>query len=589
MENLFEDYMAARCLIKAQKKKIEEFESGDRYLKLQRDYRRVSAGYIKEIKKLRAENGALNARLISTRNMWSDDYYALWEECQKQLAEKNKEIRKLEDRILETERKSDERIRRITLDYEDKLCEKDCIIEELTNQLAHAKALLDHDGTNTNTPTSQTPPGKKKRIPNTRTKTGRSKGGQPGHEKHDLQEPDDSEITSVEHHGGDSLEDFACPECGGDNYVAVGEPEIKYEYDVEIAVKRIKHIFHYYECLDCGTIFTAATPPNLRGKAQYGSGIQALALSLTNTVNAAMNKTSMFLAGLTLGELRPCEGYIAKLQRRGAKGLIQFRDDLKAKLITRQIVYWDDTVVMILTKRGCFRFYGDETIACYTAHEKKDKAGIEADGVLCLLTKDTFVMHDHNTVNYNKKYHFRNIECDQHLERDLQKNSDDTMHDWSTGMKSLIGKTIKERNQASIRGEKAFSEPYIAEFHKKLDEYLADGWVQNEKDRKKYGAKEEAALLRRIDEFRDNYFLWLHNFELPTTNNLSERALRGVKSHMKISGQFESVEAADNHALIKTYTETCRRNGINEMEALRRLCEGNPFTVREIFSKSPPQ
>ena len=64
----------------------------------------------------------------------------------------------------------------ITLDYEDKLCEKDCIIEELTNQLAHAKALLDHDGTNTNTPTSQTPPGKKKRIPNTRTKTGRSKG-----------------------------------------------------------------------------------------------------------------------------------------------------------------------------------------------------------------------------------------------------------------------------------------------------------------------------------------------------------------------------------------------------------------------------
>lgn len=55
----------------------------------------------------------------------------------------------------------------------------------------------------------------------------------------------------------------------------------------------------------------------------------------------------------------------------------------------------------------------------------------------------------------------------------------------------------------------------------------------------------------------------MQDFTLPTTNNLSERSLRGIKSHMKISGQFESVESADNHAVIRTYTETCRRNGIN--------------------------
>ena len=57
---------------------------------------------------------------------------------------------------------------------------------------------------------------------------------------------------------------------------------------------------------------------------------------------------------------------------------------------------------------------------------------------------------------------------------------------------------------------------------------------------------------------------------------------------MKISGQFESEAAADNHALNRTYIETCRRNGINEIDALQRLCEGNPYTVAEIFSASPP-
>lgn len=43
----------------------------------------------------------------------------------------------------------------------------------------------------------------------------------------------------------------------------------------------------------------------------------------------------------------------------------------------------------------------------------------------------------------------------------------------------------------------------------------------------------------------------------------------GVKSHMKISGQFESETAADNHALNWTYIETYRRYGINEIDALQ--------------------
>ena len=58
--------------------------------------------------------------------------------------------------------------------------------------------------------------------------------------------------------------------------------------------------------------------------------------------------------------------------------------------------------------------------------------------------------------------------------------------------------------------------------------------------------------------------MWLEDFSLPTTNNLSERGLRGIKSHMKISGQFESEKAADNHALIRSYIETCRRGLITQ-------------------------
>ena len=178
-----------------------------------------------------------------------------------------------------------------------------------------------------------------------------------------------------------------------------------------------------------------------------------------------MNKASMFLAGITGGELMPCEGYIAKLQARAANGLRQFRQDLKLVLITRKIVYWDDTVIFMLAQRACFRFYGDESIAYYTAHAHKDMESLDDDNVLNLLTSDTKTMHDHNTVNYNEKYSFENIECNQHLQRDCQKNTDDTCHQWSDDLKKHISATIKDRNDAIARGEGSFREACINEFH----------------------------------------------------------------------------------------------------------------------------
>ena len=588
-EDLFEQCMTLRCEVKAQAQVIKEFKSGKRYLKLQADHRRIIEGYIKDINKLKLELADAHARIVSTRNTWADDYYALYDEYQAEVRKKNEKIRNLEDEVWKAKKEGDDKLSAKEQEYEDRLYEKECIIEKLKNELAHANALLGHDSSNTNLPTSQTPPDKEKRRPNSREKSGKPKGGQPGHPKHTLEEPDESEITDTVVHDGSGVEDFFCPSCGDGHYVPTGETEVKYEYEVEVKVKKVKHIFYYFQCLECGTEFRAAYPCGLRGDVQYGSMVQALILSLTNTTNAAMNKTAMFLSGITGGELAPCEGYIAKLQRRAARNLAEFREDSYKYLIKRQLIYWDDTVIMILTKRGCFRFYGDETIACYTAHEKKDMAGIDKDNVLGVLTEKTTVMHDHNTLNYNRKFRFRNIECNEHLKRDCQRNSDDTQHEWSSKLRKLIGKAIKDRNDAIARREDSFSREYIKEFHKKVDEYLKDGWDENDPGKEKYGAVFERSLLRRIKEFRNNYFGWLEDFSLPPTNNLSERRLRSTKSHMKISGQFESVEAADDYALIKSYIETCRIHKVNEVEALKRLCEGNPYTLKEILSNSPPK
>jgi hypothetical protein len=45
--------------------------------------------------------------------------------------------------------------------------------------------------------------------------------------------------------------------------------------------------------------------------------------------------------------------------------------------------------------------------------------------------------------------------------------------------------------------------------------------------------------------------------KIQTFGFLAERSLRGVKSKLKISGQFQSEETAGHYAAVKSYIETC--------------------------------
>ena len=583
MKDIFENYMALKYINKNQERIIDEFQSGERYLKIQRDYDKVIKGYIKEIQRLRYENSIAHAQITKTRDIWTQECDELWDNHLKEIKKKDERIHKLEDKIWNLIQKSDEKITRITKNYENKICELEHVIDELKARLAHSEALLDRDSTNTNLPTSMTPLSKKKYNPNSRKHTTRSKGGQLGHKRYVLEKPSYEKITDIVDH---SLSDgiYCCPTCASETLTYTGEFEDKYEYDVEIIVKKVLHKYWLYRCDNCGEIVRDSIAPNLRAECQYGSNVQAMALSLMNTTNAAINKVQMFLSGITDGEIQPCAGYMAKLQKRAAKRLTLFMKDLFKVLISRPLICWDDTVIMINTERSCLRFYGDDNIAYFVAHEKKDLDGVIEDGVLDSLAVDTLVMHDHNSISYNERFMFKNVECNAHLQRDLQKIVDETDHGEAKELKELISRTIKDRNELLSKGKDAFGKKYINSFENKVSDIIERWKKTAEKNKSKYSGSFERAVVNRFPKYKENYFAWVKDFNIPTTNNLSERSLRCSKTKMKVSGQFANINTAGYYATIKTYTETCRRNGMNEMKALIRLCEGNPVTVEEIFS-----
>ncbi|MEG0794824.1 MAG: IS66 family transposase [Bacilli bacterium] len=450
----------------------------------------------------------------------------------------------------------------------------------LTKELERVKMLLNNDGTVAGIPTSMTPINKKKIIPNFAKNTGDTIGRKHGHKKDKLEKIEDNKITEhIEH----KIE--TCPNCDKHKLVKTGKIISKDVKDYKILTYYTRHDFIEYKCSCCGKLVHELIPNHLKEECQYGSEIKSLALTLSNVGNVPFNKVKRIISGLSMEQITPCEGYLAKLQKVSAKKLDSFSNELRTALLSSKIVYWDDTVINVNTKQSCMRYYGNDSLCLFKAHEKKNKEGLDKDRILGLLGTNTVVEHDHNKINYNNEYCFINAECCQHLLRDLRKvELNIPERKWCKEMIKLFQSYDHKRNELLSKNIDTFTKEEVNDFIIELEHNLLTGLNEYEENSKPYYVKKELTLIQRLMEYRDNYIYWILDFDLPFTNNLSERNLRGIKSKMKISGQFQNIERAKDYASIRSYIETCRLYGKNEVDCLTRLVEDKPYTFSELLN-----
>lgn len=264
--------------------------------------------------------------------------------------------------------------------------------------------------------------------------------------------------------------------------------------------------------------------------------------------------------------------------------MAEFCEEMRIHLLTKPLIHWDDTVIMVNQHRACLRFYGDERFALYKAHVRKNKEGVIDDNLLTLLNETTTVMHDHLTMNYGEEFSYTNVECNVHLLRDLQNCADNTRQRWADNLAKLIGDTYNKRKKLIASGVDEVSFLEADAFFILLNECWLLGDEENKRDNHLYYVKKERALLNRLMKYRMEYFKWVLDFNVPFSNNTSERSLRGVKSKMKVAGQFRSITSAKNYATIRTYAETCKRHGLNMVDVSERAAKGNPYTLKEILT-----
>ena len=173
---------------KSLKGQVESFKSGEKYLKMSQTFQLLLEVERREKKALKNALAKSNATIVTNRNYWFDVFRDVEEEHKKELAAKDRKIEALEKALLKAQQGQD-KAEATVKEKNLKIYDVETQLEEQIGINAKLTAQLNQNHENSSFSSSTKP--YRKKIKNSREKTGRKPGGQVGHEGHGrtLQEP----------------------------------------------------------------------------------------------------------------------------------------------------------------------------------------------------------------------------------------------------------------------------------------------------------------------------------------------------------------------------------------------------------------
>ena len=122
-------------------------------------------------------------------------------------------------------------------------------------------------------------------------------------------------------------------------------------------------------------------------------------------------------------------------------------------------------------------------------------------------------------------------------------------------MITLLCKANDERKALKTDEINCFSESTISKYEMKYNDLIALGRTENKTTVHKYAKKNENTLLNRLEKYKHNHLLFLHNFEVLFDDNISERDLRKVRNRQKMAGDFRKDSGHEMYC--KLYFSRC--------------------------------
>lgn len=524
------DRITLLCRLKAAQARIKELESGERYIHLQELHQKEYRAYERKLRKSARELTAAHRETIRVRNYWLQVLEDMQKELERAKRKAEQELKKMEKRALDAERQRDDALdkaKEIRLQFYRTADE----LEEERGKNLKLRAQINRDYENSSIPSSKS--ARRKKIANSREKTGRKPGGQPGHPGHHRKKQEPTQPAVL----------LPAPEkvLGDRDFKKTGRTIIKQMMGIQVLLNVMEYHADVYYNTKTGERVHAAFPAGVVDEVNYDGSIRAFLFLLNNDCCVSIDKSRKFLSDLTGGKLNISKGMISKLSREFALKTVPERRAAYADMLLSPVMHTDCTNAKENGK-GCHVYVCavPDGKALYFARKKKGHEGVKGT-----VTEDYqgILVHDHDVTFYN--YGADHQECLAHVLRYL-KDSIDNEPDrtWNKEMRSLVQEMIHFRN--GIQPPHKPDPKKVSEFEKRYQAVL-------ERARKEYEDipagdyyKDGYNLFLRMEKYMQNHLLFLHDPRVPATNNEAERLLRNYKRKQAQAVTFRSFENIDH-------------------------------------------
>ena len=178
--------------------------------------------------------------------------------------------------------------------------------------------------------------------------------------------------------------------------------------------------------------------------------------------------------------------------------------------------------------------------ALYFAREKKGHEGVKGT-----VTEDYqgILVHDHDVTFYS--YGTNHQECLAHVLRYLKDSMDnEPERSWSKEMRSLLQEMIHFRNECNPSKEVDLDK--VSGFEERYQKILETARKEYEDIPANDYYRDGYNLFLRMEKYKQNHLLFLHDFRVPATNNETERLLRNYKRKQAQAVTFRSFESIED-------------------------------------------
>ena len=527
MDSSFEFITTLQYRLKAAREELEAFRSGEKYRKLEKEHKKTVRYLERKLKKVQQELSESRREAITARDHWFEVFEDLTNEMEKLKRQCSKQTKKLEERALRAERKYDE--------AQDTVKRQNRIIwmlfaalQEETGKNQKLKAQINHDYENSSLPSSYSIEHKK--IPNSREKTGRKPGGQPGHKGHTRKKQTPTMPPVLLPPPQEVMKD--------PDFKKTKKTIIKQLVNIRMVLDVKEYRADVYYNSKTGERVHAPFPDGVVNDVNYGGSVRAFLFLLNNECCVSIDKSRKFLSDLTQGKLNISKGMINKLSHEFSKRSKKQQKKMFSDLLLSPVMHTDCTNAKVNGKSAyVFVCASPDGKAMYFMRDKKGHEGIKGTPV---EDYQGILVHDHDTTFYS--YGDDHQECLAHIQRYLKDSiQNETDKTWSKKMHSLIQEMIHYRNSLS-EGSRP-DDRKVAAFEKRYEEILQTAEKEyTEKPPGKY-YRDGYNVYARMKKDMHNYLLFLHDTRVPATNNKAERLLRNYKRKQKQAVTFRSAES----------------------------------------------